>query len=87
MSPPSALGFKTADEGLGWKVEDRARCRAAACDRVRCRLAAAREDARSSAEGASPKMKNLMKEKRMRPRTSWPIMKPDAKDPEDAWPF
>ena len=68
-------------------MEDRARWRAALCESVRCLRAAARDDARSSGEGASPKMKNLMKAKRIKPRTSWPIMKPEAKEAEDAAPF
>lgn len=50
-------------------------------ERVRWRRAAARVEARSSAEGASPKMKNLMKMKRMKASSSWPKMKPEAKEP------
>lgn len=33
--------------------------------------------------GASPKMKNLMKKKRIRERVSWPRRKPEAKPREE----
>ena len=57
-------------------------------ERVRFRRAAARAAARSSAEGASPTMKNLTKVKRIKARSSWPRMKPEAKEPpelEEGW--
>jgi hypothetical protein len=59
------------------------RARGRVCDRVLWRRAAARAEARSSAEGASPNMKNLVKTNRMRARVSWPMRNPEAKDPEE----
>lgn len=48
--------------------------------RVRARRREERFRARSSAEGSSPKMKNLMKKKRMRAMESWPRRKPCVKE-------
>lgn len=57
-------------------------------DNVRFRRAAARAVARSSEEGASPKMKNFTKAKRIKARVNWPTRKPQAKDPEEGgWPW
>ena len=48
--------------------------------RVRARRREPRWRARSSAEGSSPKMKNLMKKKRIRAMESWPRRKPWVKE-------
>ena len=64
-------------------ADERCRRNEAEWERVRCRRAAARVASRESAEGVSPKRKNLMKKKRMRARVSWPRRKPWAKEPLD----
>lgn len=48
--------------------------------RVRARRSEERCRARSSAEGGSPKMKNLIRRKMMRKMESWPRRKPWVKD-------
>lgn len=46
------------------------------CASVRDLRSVARREAATSGEGASPKMKNLMKAARIRTTESWPTMRP-----------
>ena len=70
---------------VGAVVEfERARCWSECSEfwwaRVRARRRLLRCRARASAEGGSPKMKNLMKQKMSRAMESWPRRKPWVKE-------
>lgn len=55
------------------------------CASVRDLRSVARSEAATSGEGASPKMKNLMKAARIRTTESWPTMRPWVNERLDAW--
>lgn len=63
---------------------ERVRCLSECSDcwwaRVRARLNELRCNARSSADGGSPKMKNLIKKKMISAIENWPSKKPCVKD-------
>lgn len=71
--------FRLSDWPWRW-LGERSLRRDCLCARVLDLRSVARSEAVTSGDGASPKMKNLMKTARMRTTESWPSMRPCVKE-------